>query len=120
VLLRKIFGPNREELTRDWTRLHNEELHHLYTSQNIIRVIKLRRMRRVGHAARMGEIRNERNIFTGNAEGRRPLGRPRRRGEGCEVVDNESGSVYRPVASFCEDDNETKPLVSIKGEEFLD
>jgi hypothetical protein len=52
------FGPNREEVAGDWRRLHNEELHNLYTSQNISRMIKSRRMKRVGHVAHMGKIRN--------------------------------------------------------------
>jgi hypothetical protein len=62
-VLRRILGPMKEEGSRDWRRLHNEELHNLYTSQNIIRVIKSIRMRSVGHAARMGEMRNLYNIL---------------------------------------------------------
>jgi hypothetical protein len=54
-VLRRIFGPKRDEVTEDWKKLHNEELHNLYFSSNIIRMIKLRRMRWVGHVARMGE-----------------------------------------------------------------
>jgi hypothetical protein len=56
--LRRIFGPKREELAKGWRRLHNEELHNLYGSPNIIRVIKSRRMRLAGHVARMGDMRN--------------------------------------------------------------
>jgi transcription termination factor 2 len=59
--------------------LHNEELHNLYSSPNIIRMIKSRRMRWAGHVARMGEKRNANRILVGKLEGRRPLGRPRRR-----------------------------------------
>jgi hypothetical protein len=56
-LLRKIFGPKRDEVTGGWRKLHNEELHGLYSSPSIVRVIKARRMRRAGHAARMGDVR---------------------------------------------------------------
>jgi hypothetical protein len=56
--LRRIFGPKRDEVTGEWRKLHNEELHNLYSSPNIIRHIKSRRMRWVGHVARMGEERS--------------------------------------------------------------
>jgi hypothetical protein len=58
ILLRTIFGPKRDEVTGDWRKLHNEELHNLYSSPNIIGMIKSRRMRWAGHVARMGETRN--------------------------------------------------------------
>jgi hypothetical protein len=64
-----------------WRKLHNEELHGLYSSPSIVRVIKARRMRWVGHVAHMGEVRGAYNILVGRPEGRRPLGRPRRRWE---------------------------------------
>jgi hypothetical protein len=80
-VLRRVFGPKRDELTGEWTRLHKEELNNLYSSPNIIRVIKSRRMRQAGHAARMGEKRGAYRILIGIPEGRRPLGRPRRRWE---------------------------------------
>jgi hypothetical protein len=54
-LLRRIFGPKRDEVTGDWRKLHNEELHNLYSSPNIIRIVKSRRIRWAGHVARMGE-----------------------------------------------------------------
>ena len=63
----------------DWRRLLNEELNDFYSSPNIVRVIKLRRMRRVGHVARMGEERGVYRVLVGKPEGKRPLGRPRRR-----------------------------------------
>jgi hypothetical protein len=78
-VLRRIFGPRRDEVTGGWRNLHNEELHGLYCSPSIIRVIKARRMRWAGHVARMGEVRGAYNILVGRPEGRRPLGRPRRR-----------------------------------------
>jgi hypothetical protein len=78
-VLRRIFGLKRDEVTEGWRKLHNEELHNLYSSPSIIRVIKLRRMRWAGHAARMGERRNAYTILVGKPEGKRPLGRPRRR-----------------------------------------
>jgi hypothetical protein len=80
-VLRRIFGPKRDEVTGDWRKLHNEELHGLYSSPSIVTVIKARRMRWAGHVARMGEVRGAYNILVGKSEGRRPLGRPRRRWE---------------------------------------
>jgi hypothetical protein len=80
-VLRGIFGSKRDEVTGEWRRLHNEELNDLYSSPNIIRVIKSRRMKWVGHVARMGEGRGAYKILVGRPEGRRPLGRPRHRCE---------------------------------------
>jgi hypothetical protein len=76
-VLRRIFGPRRDEVTGEWRRLHNEELNDLYSSPNIIQVIKSRRMRWAGHVTRMGEKRGAYRILVGRPEGRRPLGRPR-------------------------------------------
>jgi hypothetical protein len=78
-MLRRIFGPKRDEVTGGWIKLHNEELHSLYSSPSIVRVIKARRIRWAGHLARTGEVRGAYNILVGRPEGRRPLGRPRRR-----------------------------------------
>jgi hypothetical protein len=78
-VLRRIFGPKRDEVTGDWRKLHKEELHDLYSSLSIIRIIKSRRMRWVGHVARMGEKGNAYRLLVGKPEGKRPLGRPRRR-----------------------------------------
>jgi hypothetical protein len=78
-VLRRIFGPKRDEMTGEWRKLHNEELHNLYSSPNIIRIIKARKMRWAGHVARMGENRNAYRLLVGRPEGRRPLGRPRHR-----------------------------------------
>jgi len=78
-VLRKIFGPRKDEVRWEWRRLHNEELNDLYSSPNIVRVIKSRRMRWAGQMARMGEERLMCRFLVGKPEGRRPLGRPRRR-----------------------------------------
>jgi hypothetical protein len=80
-VLRGIFGSKRDEVTGEWRRLHNEELNDLYSSLNIIRVIKSRRMRWAGHVARMGEGIGAYRVLVGRPEGRRPLGSPRRRWE---------------------------------------
>jgi hypothetical protein len=78
-MLRRIFGPKTVEVTGEWKKLHNEELNDLYSSFNIVRVIKSRRMRWVEHVAHMGEGRAVYRVLVGNPEGKRPLGRPRRR-----------------------------------------
>jgi hypothetical protein len=77
-MMKRIFGPKRKEVAGGWRRLHNEELHTLYASRNI-RVIMSRRMRWVGYVARVGEMRNAYIILVGKPEGKRKLGRPRRR-----------------------------------------
>ncbi|KAJ4436783.1 hypothetical protein ANN_16915 [Periplaneta americana] len=77
-VLRKIFGAKRDEVTGEWRKLHNTELHALYSSPDIIRNIKSRRLRWAGHVARMGESRNAYRMLVGRPEGKRPLGRPRR------------------------------------------
>jgi hypothetical protein len=68
-----------DEVTGEWRKLHNEELNNLYSSPNIVRVIKLKRMRWEGHVAHMGEGRGVYRVLVGKPEGRRPLGRPRHR-----------------------------------------
>jgi hypothetical protein len=77
--LRRVFGPKRKEVAGGWRRLHNEKLRNVYTSSNIMSGIKLRRMRWAGHVASMGEIRNAYTISVGKPEGKRLLGRPKRR-----------------------------------------
>ena len=74
-VLRRIFGPRRDEVMGDWKRMHNDELNDLYSSPNIVRVIKWRRMRWAGNVARTGVYR----VLVGKPAGRRPLGRPRHR-----------------------------------------
>jgi hypothetical protein len=78
-VLRRIFGPKRDEVMGEWKKLHNEELRDLYSSPSIIRKIKSRRMRLASHVARIGEKRNSYKLLVGKPEGKRPLGRPRRR-----------------------------------------
>jgi len=73
-VLRRIFGPKREEVTGEWRKLHNKELNNLYSLPNIVRVIKSRRMRWAGHVARMGERRGVYMGLVGKPEGKRPLG----------------------------------------------
>jgi hypothetical protein len=80
-VLRKVFGPKRDEVTGEWRKLHNEELNDLYSLPNILRVVKSRRMRCVWHVARMGEDRGVHRVLVGKPEGKRPLGRPKRRWE---------------------------------------
>jgi hypothetical protein len=79
-VLRGIFGPKRDEVTGDWRKLHNGELHDLYYSTTIVRVMKSRRMRCAGHVAGMGEGRGVYRVLVGKPEGK-PLGRPRHRWE---------------------------------------
>jgi hypothetical protein len=78
-VLRRIFGPKWDVVTGGWRKLYNEELHNLYSSPSIIRIIKSRRIRWTGHLAQMGEKRNVYRLLVGKPEGKRPPGRPRRR-----------------------------------------
>jgi len=113
MVLRRIFGPSRDEVTGEWCRLHNEELNDLYSSPNIVRVIKSRRMRWAGHVARMGEERVVYSVLVGKPEGKRPLGRPRRR-----WVDNirmdlqEVGCGYMNWIGLAQDRDRWRTLVS--------
>jgi len=75
-VLRRIFGPKRDEVTGEWRKLHNEELNDLYSSPNIVRVIKSRKIRWVGHMARMGERRDVYRVLVGKPEGKSHLGDP--------------------------------------------
>jgi hypothetical protein len=108
-VLRRIFGPKRDEVTGDWRILRNKELHKLYSSPDIIRQVMSKRMRWAGHAARMGEERKVYKVFLGKPEGKRPLGRPRRKWEDGIRMDLREiglGSVdwirLAQVASCCE------------------
>ena len=79
--LRRIFGPRRDEVTGKWRKRHNEELNNLYSSLNIVRVIKARRMRWAKHVARMGDRKGLNRVLVGKPEGESPFGRPRRKWE---------------------------------------
>ena len=76
MVLRKIFGPKTDEVTREWRKLHNEKLNGLYSSPNIVRMKKSRRVRWAGHVARMGERRGVHRVLVGKPEGKRPLRDP--------------------------------------------
>jgi hypothetical protein len=78
-LLRRIFVPKRDEVMGEWRKLHNKELHDLYSSPSIIRIIKSQRMRWAGNVAQMGEKKTAYRLLMGKPEGKRPLGRSRRR-----------------------------------------
>ena len=80
-VLRRVFGPKRDEVTGEWKKLYNEELSDLFPLPNIVRVVKSRRMRWAGHVVRMGEGKGVHRVLVGTPEGKRPLGRPRRRWE---------------------------------------
>jgi len=80
-VLMRVFGTKRDEITREWKKLHNKELSDLYSLPNIVRVVKSRRMRWAGHVARMGQGRGVYRVLVGKPEEKTPLGRPRRRWE---------------------------------------
>jgi hypothetical protein len=80
-MLRRVFGTKRDEVTGEWRKLHNEELNDLYSLPNNVRVVKSRRMRWAEHVARMEEDTCVNRVLVGKPEGKRPLGRPRRRCE---------------------------------------
>jgi hypothetical protein len=80
-VLRRIFGPKRDEVAGGWRKLHNKDLHGLYSSPSIVRVIKVGGMGWAGHVERMGEMRGAYNILVGRLDGRKLLGKPRRRWE---------------------------------------
>jgi len=80
-LLRRVFGPKRDEVTGEWRKLHNEELNDVYSLPNILWVLKSRRMRWAGHVALIGEDSGVYRVLVGKPEGKRPLERPRRRWE---------------------------------------
>jgi hypothetical protein len=112
-VLRRIFGPKTDEVTGGWRKLHNEELHGLYSSPSIIRVIKARRMRWARYVARMGEVRVAYNILVGRPEGRRPLGRPRRRWEDNIKMDlREIGFEDVDWIHWAQDRNRCRALVN--------
>ena len=113
TVLRRIFGPRRDEVTGDWRRLHNEEINDLFSSPNIVRVIKWRRMRWAGRVARMGEERRVCRVLVGKPEGKRPLGRPRRRWVDNIRIDlQEVGCGYMDWIGLDQDRDRWRTLVS--------
>ena len=111
-MLRRIFGPRRDEVTGEWRILHNEELNDLYSSPNIVRVIKSRRMRWAGHVARMGEGRGVYRVLVEKPERRRPLGRPRRRWVDIWMDLQEVGCGYMDWIGLVQDRDRWRTLVS--------
>jgi len=111
--LLRIFGPRRDEVKGEWRRLHNEELNDLYFSPNIVRVIKSRRMRWARHVASMGEESGVYRVLVGKPEGRRPLGRPRRRWVGnIRMYLQEVGCGYMDWIGLAQDRDRWRTLVS--------
>jgi hypothetical protein len=114
TILRRICGPKRDEVTGEWRKLHNEELHNLYSSPNIIRQMNSRRMRWAGHVACMGEERNTYKVLVGNPKGRRPLGRPRRRWEnGIKMDLGETGWGSVDWIQLAEDRDRWRAVVNV-------
>jgi len=113
MVLRRIFGPRRDKVTGEWRILHKEELNDLYSSPNIVRVTKSRRMRCTGHMAHMGEERGVYRVLVGKPKGKRPQGRPRHR-----WVDNirmdlqEVGCGYTDWIGWAQDRDRWQTLVS--------
>ena len=111
IVLRRIFGPRRDEVTGEWMRMHNEELNDLYSSPNIVRVIKSRR--KSGQVARMGEERVVYRVLVGKPERRRPLGRHRRRWMDNIRMDlREVGCGYMDWIGLTQDRDSWRTLVS--------
>jgi hypothetical protein len=111
-VLRRIFGPNRDEVTAGWRKLRNE-LRDLYSNPSIIRIMKSRRMTWAGHVARMEEKRNAYKLLVGEPEGKRPLRRPRRRSVGnikMNLLDIVWGGV--DLISLAQDRDKWRALVN--------
>jgi hypothetical protein len=112
-VVKRLFGLKRGEVTVEWIKLHNEELNGLYVLSNIVRVIKSRRLRWAGHVARMEEGRGVYRFLVGKPEGKRPLGRPRRRWEDNVNMDlQEVGCRYEDWIGLAEDRDRWRALVS--------
>ena len=112
-MLRRVFGPKRDEVTGEWRKLHNEKLSDLYSLPNTVRVVKSRRMRWAGHEARMGKGRGVHRVLVGKPEGKRPLGRPRRRWEdNIKIPLLEVGRGYGDWMDLAQDSDRWRALVS--------
>jgi hypothetical protein len=113
-VLTRIFGPKRDEVTEVWSKLRNEQLHDLYSSPTIVRVISSRRMRWAGHEARMGEGRGVYRVLVGKPEGKRPLRRPRRRWEDNIKMDlQEVGCGCMDWIELAQDRDRWRALVNV-------
>ena len=113
MVLRRIFGPRRDEVKGEWSRLHNEELNDLCSSPNIVRVIKSRKMRWVGHVARLGEKREVYRVLVGKPEGKRPMGKPRRKwADNIRMDLQEVGCGYMDWIGLAQDRDMWRTLVS--------
>ena len=111
-MLRRVFGPKRDEVTGEWRKLYNEELSDLYPLPNIVRLVKSRRMRWAGHVARMGEGKGVHRFLVGKPEGKRPLVRPRRRWEDNIKMDlQEVGGSCRDWMELAQDRDRWRALV---------
>ena len=113
-VLRRIFGHRRDGVTGEWRKLHNEELNDLYCSPNIVRVVKSRRMRWAGHVALMEVGRGVHKVLVGKPEGKRPLGRPRRRWvqKSSRTKFNENPSIGNRVVPCGQTDGRMKLIVA--------
>jgi hypothetical protein len=112
-VLRGILALKRDEVTGKWRKLSNVELHDLYSSPNIVRVIKSRRMRWAGHVGRMGEERGVYRVLVGKSEGKRPLGRPRSRWNGNIRIDlKELGSAVMDWIGLPQDRDRWREFVN--------
>ena len=105
--------PKRDEVTGEWRKLHNEELSDLYSLPNIVRMVKSRRIKWAGHVARMGEGRGVHRVLVGKPEGKRPLGRPKRRWEDNVKMDlQEVGGSCGDWMELAQDGDRWRSLVN--------
>ena len=111
-VLRRVFGPKKDEVTGEWRKLYNEELRDLYSLPNIVRVVKSRRMRWAGHVARMGEGRGVHRVLVGKPVGKRPLGGPRRRWEDNIRIDLQEEGGGGDWMELAQDRNRWRALVN--------